>query len=155
MKLRLLALLFTLNTLTAFADEVEVRPLLIDAASDMLPTQEKAFVDAIKKFDKKSIIEQLGEPAKADDVKLKGTNKVVASIWHYHNINTAEDGTYYPTTELDFVDEKVVQVVFLNNDGSESADGQKYEVPQNAPETTAPEAAPNNELGDGVPLIPY
>ena len=56
--------------------------------------------------------------------------KIVASIWQYHNINKAADGTLYPTTELDFVDDKVVQVVFLNNDGSEAASGQTYEVPQ-------------------------
>ena len=146
-----IAVLFVLNTLTVFADEVEVHPLLVDAVSNELPTTEKAFVDAINKFDKKSIIEKLGEPAKTDDVKLKGSDKVVASIWQYHNINTAEDGSYYPTTELDFIDGKVVQVVFLNNDGSEAdVKGQTYEIPQNAPQ-----ASPNKEPGDGVPLIQY
>ncbi len=142
-----IAVLFALNTLTTFADEAEVRPLLAGAASAELPTTEKAFVDAINKFDKKKIVEQLGEPAAADDVKLKGSDKVVASIWQYHNINTAEDGTYYPTTELDFIDDKVVQVVFLNNDGTEAeVKGQTYEIPQ---------SAPNKEPGDGVPLIEY
>ncbi len=95
-----------------------------------IPKEEKAFVDAINKFNKAKIVAQLGQPAKADDVKIKGTDKVAASIWHYHNINTAEDGTLYPTTELDFVDDTVVQVVFLNNDGSEANDGKTYEVPQ-------------------------
>ena len=33
------------------------------------------------------------------------------------------DGSYYPTTELDFIDDKVVQVVFLNHDGSAANDG--------------------------------
>jgi hypothetical protein len=97
-----------------------------------LPTEERAFVDAIELLDKKAIVAQLGEPAKADDVKIKGSNRVVASIWHYHNINTNEHGVYYQTTELDFIDDKVVQVVFLNNDGSEpdeSAD-RTYELPK-------------------------
>lgn len=95
-----------------------------------IPTEEKAFVAAINKFNKAKIVELLGEPAKADDVKVKGTGKVVASIWHYHNINTDENGKYYPTTELDFVDDSVVQVVFLNNDGSEANDGagKKYDT---------------------------
>jgi hypothetical protein len=100
-----------------------------------IPTVEKDFVDAISGFDKTKIIAQFGEPAKADDVRIKGSGKVVASIWQYHFINTAADGTYYETTELDFIDDKVVQVVFLNNDGSEPPDdGQKNEIPTVKPD---------------------
>ena len=79
-----------------------------------LPTEEKAFVKAIELLDKKSIVAQLGEPAKADDVKIKGSNRIVE------------------TTELDFIDDKVVQVVFLNNDGSDVvADPEHtYELPK-------------------------
>jgi len=97
-----------------------------------LPTEEKAFVIAIELLDKKSIVAQLGEPAKADDVKIKGSNRIVASIWQYHKINTDENGVYYETTELDFIDDKVVQVVFLNNDGSDVvADPEHtYELPK-------------------------
>ena len=100
-----------------------------------IPTVEKDFVNAINGFDKTKIIAQFGEPAKADDVKIKGTDKIVASIWQYHFINTAVDGTYYETTELDFIDDKVVTVVFLNNDGAEGSDnGQKYEMPGSKPD---------------------
>lgn len=150
MKYQLLALLFAANTLTAMADEVEVHPLRVGAtaAELKLPTGDKAFVEAINKFDKKSIVAQLGEPAKADDVRIKGSDKVIASIWHYHNINTAEDGSYYETTELDFVDDKVVQVVFINNDGSEKNDGKTFEIT----EESAPTANPEHTLGDGVPM---
>jgi hypothetical protein len=116
-----------------YADEAQTMPFVNE-----IPTEEKAFVAVINKFNKEKIVELLGEPARAEDVKIKGTDKVAASIWHYHNINTAEDGTYYPTTELDFIDDKVVTVVFLNNDGSEEADGKTkdgktYEVPQDEP----------------------
>lgn len=100
-----------------------------------IPTVEKDFVNAINGFDKTKIIAQFGEPAKADDVRIKGTDKIVASIWQYHFINTAVDGTYYETTELDFIDDKVVTVVFLNNDGAEGSDnGQKYEMPGAKPD---------------------
>ncbi|MDO9050694.1 MAG: hypothetical protein Q8N02_00890 [Methylotenera sp.] len=96
-----------------------------------IPTEEQAFVKAINSFTKAEIIEQLGEPAKADDVKIKGSGKVVASIWLYHFINTAADGAYYETTELDFIDDKVVMVAFLNNDGAEGPEsGKQYEFPQ-------------------------
>lgn len=94
-----------------------------------IPISEKEFVNTINSFTKAQIIEQFGEPAKADDIKLKNSGKVVASIWNYHNINTAADGSYYQTTELDFIDDKVVQVVFLNNDGSDRDDGKAYELP--------------------------
>ncbi len=98
-----------------------------------IPTAEKEFVNSINNFTKAQIIEQFGEPAKADDIKLKDSGRVVASIWQYHNINIAPDGSYYPTTELDFIDDKVVQVVFLNNDGSERDEGQAYEIPAEKP----------------------
>lgn len=98
-----------------------------------IPTAEKEFVNNINNFTKAQIIEQFGEPAKADDIKLKDSGRVVASIWQYHNINIAPDGSYYPTTELDFIDDKVVQVVFLNNDGSERENGQAYELPTEKP----------------------
>lgn len=106
------------------AEEVPAKPSVI-------PIAEKDFVNAIHGFDKAKIIAQFGEPAKAEDVKIKDTIKVVASIWHYHNINTAADGSFYQTTELDFIDDKVVMVVFMNHDGSESnEDVQRYELPE-------------------------
>jgi hypothetical protein len=98
-----------------------------------IPTDEHAFVDTVGKLDKAKIIALLGEPAKAEDVKLKDSGRVVASIWHYHFINTDANGTYYETTELDFIDDQVNVVVFLNNDGSDQSTGQTYEVPESAP----------------------
>lgn len=110
----------------AIADEVP-------ANSTEIPIMEKDFVNTINKFTKEQIIAQFGEPARADDVKVKKSGKIVASIWMYHYINTAADGTYYETTELDFIDDKVVMVAFLNNDGTETRDQaevQEYQVPQ-------------------------
>jgi hypothetical protein len=134
MKNLALATIFVTNALlagTCFAGET---PLL----AKEIPTEEKAFVGVINKFDKAKIMAQFGEPAKAEDVKVKDSGKIVASIWHYHNINTAADGSYYPTTELDFIDDKVVQVVFLNHDGSEANDGKAYEVPDAEPDQLEP-----------------
>lgn len=119
--------------ITGFA--FSAHALAEDAPSNEIPTIEKDFVNAIHKFDKSKIIAQFGEPATADDVKIKGSDKVVASIWHYHFINTTPEGAYYETTELDFIDDKVVMVVFLNNDGSEGNEGgKKYEMPGVKPE---------------------
>ena len=104
----------------------------IPANNTEIPIMEMDFVNNINKFTKEQIIAQFGEPAKADDVKVKKSGKVVASIWMYHYINTSADGTYYETTELDFIDDKVVMVAFLNNDGTETRDQaevQEYQVP--------------------------
>lgn len=108
---------------TAVADEAT-------SSKSTIPTIEQDFVKAINQFSKAQILAQFGEPAKSDDVKVKGSGKVVASIWLYHFINTAADGSYYETTELDFIDDKVVMVAFLKNDGSEGPEAsQQYEVP--------------------------
>lgn len=126
--LTMLALLTVqmLASTTIMADEAQTMPLKPEAVNvKEIPTTEKEFANAINSFTKEEIIAQLGEPARSEDVKLKDSDKVVASIWYYHNINTAPDGSYYPTTELDFIDDKVVQVVYMNNDGSEAQEMEK------------------------------
>lgn len=84
-----------------------------------IPTAEKEFVAIINQYDKTKIIEQFGEPAKKEDMKIASSGEIIASIWQYHFINTDAEGTYYETTELDFIGDKVVMVVFMNHDGQE------------------------------------
>ncbi len=96
-----------------------------------LPLDERGFVDAIGKLKRAEIVALLGEPAKAEDIKLKDSGRVVASIWHYHNINKDAQGAFYPTTELDIIDDQVSVVVFLNNDGSDANEGQSYQIQTN------------------------
>lgn len=98
-----------------------------------IPVNEHEFVKAMKGLSKDKIVENLGEPAKKEDVTNKRDGKIVASIWHYHNLNTNVEGKYYPTTELDFAGDNVEVVVFMNNDG--------VEVPYTEP-PPAPEEAP-------------
>ena len=120
MKLVTLALLLSLSGL-AFAEGQA--PAL---ASD-IPTNEKDFIASINGFEKAKIIEQFGEPSNVEDIAT-ASGKPVASIWQYHYLNTDEKGEYYQTTELDFINDKVVMVVFMNNDGSE--------IPPNAVKAT-------------------
>jgi hypothetical protein len=96
--------------------------------AEKIPLDEQGFVNAVSKLKRSEIIALLGEPARAEDVKLKDSGRVVASIWHYHNINKDEQGAFYPTTELDIIDDQVSVIVFLNNDGSDNSQGQTYEV---------------------------
>ena len=96
-----------------------------------VPKDERAFVDTVGKMKRAEIIALLGEPDKAEDIKLKDTGRVVASIWHYHNINVDAKGEFYPTTELDLIGDQVSVVVFLNNDGSDANEGQSYEIKTN------------------------
>lgn len=102
-----------------------------ETSATKLPEDEQGFVDAVGKLNRAQLIAVLGEPARAEDVKLKDSGRVVASIWHYHNINKDAAGAYYPTTELDLIDDQVSVVVFLNNDGSDASTGQTYEVQPN------------------------
>ena len=126
-------LTFALPTM-ALADKAEEQPLPKD-----IPTQEKAFASIINQYTQERIVAQFGQPVKAEDVKIKGSGKIVASIWHYHKINTAEDGSSFPTTELDFIDGKVVQVIFLNHANLDETDnGKVYELPQGAPNQPEP-----------------
>lgn len=115
-----LATLLTSVTLSAWSGEAVP-----------LPTDEQGFVNAVGKLKRSEIVALLGEPARAEDVKLKDSGRIVASIWHYHNINKDARGEFYPTTELDIIDDEVSVVVFLNNDGSDGSSGQSYEVTPN------------------------
>ena len=109
MKKQFLAILLILSPhLFAFADEID---------KSTLPVDEKSFIEAISRFNKDEILKALGEPASKEDIKIKSSDQVVGSVWQYHHINTSENGSYYPTTELDFLDEFVDTVVFKNNNG--------------------------------------
>lgn len=96
-----------------------------------VPKDEQTFVDTVGKMKRAEIIALLGEPDKAEDIKLKDSGRVVASIWHYHNINVDAEGQFYPTTELDLIGDQVSVVVFLNNDGSDANEGKSYEIKTN------------------------
>lgn len=99
---------------------------------DEIPTTEREFVEAIAYYDKSRILAQFGEPSKKDDYVSEVDGKVLGSIWHYSYINTSAEGTYYETTELDFVDERVVMVVFINNsNGHQQEDTAKRLSPAN------------------------
>jgi len=123
MKSLFIALLFALSG-TAIAEANEV------PTSKEIPTTEKEFVASINNFDKAQIIEQFGEPSNINDITNAKTGKLEASIWHYHNLNTDENGAYYKTTELDFINDKVVLVVFMNDtDETTSYDLKKDAMP--------------------------
>ncbi|OAM52422.1 hypothetical protein A7981_02775 [Methylovorus sp. MM2] len=108
MKIMLLALpLFV--AITASANE----PI---SGNGEIPTTENEFISQINNVAKEKIVEQFGEPSKKNDFKSE-SGEVFASVWQYHYINTNLEGAYYQTTELDFVNDKVVMVVFMNHDG--------------------------------------
>jgi len=103
-----------------------------------IPTAEQEFVAVINQYNKAEIIAQFGEPAKMENMKIASTGEVIASIWHYHFINTDPQGEYYETTELDFLGDKVVMVVFMNHDGQE-----KISI---EPPNASPNAEPMTEM---------
>ena len=131
MKLLMIALMFAMSGM-AVAEATEApanNPVASAEKPAQIPTTEKEFVASINGFDKAQIIEQLGEPTNKNDITNAKTGKLEASIWHYHNLNTDEKGEYYKTTELDFIDDKVVLVVFMNSTGEDTS----YELKNDAP----------------------
>ena len=77
-----------------------------------IPLDEYGFVDSAPSTSKAKLIDQLGEPSHIYHITDARTGDVLATIWHYHYINTSPDGEYYKTTELDFVGEHMVNIVF-------------------------------------------
>ena len=94
-----------------------------------IPTEYREFVSVIGLLTPEEIVSIIGDPAKKLDLKMKSSNEVIASTWYYHNLNTDENGKYFPTTELDIIDGYVESVVFMNEvDENSKFEGQKYEV---------------------------
>jgi hypothetical protein len=90
------------------------------AAGDYaLPTGEQAFLGEIHSISKSVVLERLGDPGNIMDIRDRDSGEVVGTAWQYHYLNTTEDGDYYKTTELDFVGDRVVTVVFSNTDYEE------------------------------------
>jgi hypothetical protein len=110
----LLLTMFLVFSGAAMAGNTEKTP----PASE-IPTAEQEFVAVINQYNKAEIIAQFGEPAQIENMKFASTGEIIASIWQYHFINTDTKGEYYETTELDFLGDKVVMVVFMNHDGQE------------------------------------
>jgi hypothetical protein len=104
------------------------------ANGDEIPLGEHEFVERMKTAGKAEIIAHLGEPARAIDVKDEETGEVIGSIWHYKYLNTAVNGDYYKTTELDFIGDQVVTVVFSamedTNDNSPTIKPEEPEEPE-------------------------
>jgi hypothetical protein len=78
-------------------------------------TVEQAFISHVQEINKDQILAEFGQPSQKEDL-VGDDAKVFASIWRYHNLNKDEKGVTYPVTELDFVDDKVVLVVFMNDE---------------------------------------
>ena len=82
---------------------------------DNLPSLYHEFVEVVGILTTDEIIALIGEPAKKINIKMQSSNNIIASTWYYHNLNTDESGTYFPTTELDIIDGFVESVTFMNN----------------------------------------
>tara|TARA_B100000768_G_scaffold161335_1_gene161367 strand:- start:1946 stop:2356 length:411 start_codon:yes stop_codon:yes gene_type:complete len=126
----LISILFLFNFTQAFAmhhesnENVKEVPIVSE-----LPTPYKKFVEVIGILTADEIIAILGEPAQKIELKMKSSDAVIARTWYYHNINTDDDGSYFPTTELDIVDGYVESVVFMNDvDEDTITEAQKYDV---------------------------
>ena len=126
----LIAILFLFTYTLSFANHHEDDENLIEKPIfTELPTMDVRFVEKIGILTLDEIIMILGEPAKRIELKMKSSNDVIARTWYYHNINTDENGRYFPTTELDIVDGYVESVVFMNEvDETTTIEAKKFDV---------------------------
>lgn len=137
----------------ALASTVYAQPNEGEAKQDReIPTTEKEFVEGIKNVNKDQILEQFGEPHVRDDV-VGPDGEVIASVWHYRYLNTDENGSYYKTTELDFVRDKVVMVVFMNHDIAEGAEAPKTREEPDVDPGLDPSQDP--DLLEEIEPVPY
>jgi len=83
-------------------------------ADGALPLDETNFVAAVQNLTKDKIVELLGQPTNAIEVKDNRTGELIGYAWDYDHLNTADNGEYYKTTELDLVGDRVVTIVFSN-----------------------------------------
>lgn len=96
---------------------------------DNLPSLYHEFVEVVGILTTDEIIALIGEPAKKINIKMQSSNNIIASTWYYHNLNTDEAGTYFPTTELDIIDGFVESVTFMNNiNESNLTEGTQFEI---------------------------
>lgn len=89
------------------------------SASDDIALNEQGFLDAIHSLDTARLVDLVGEPAHAVEIK-NAQGETIGRIWHFQYLNTTEEGEYYKVTELDIVGDRVVQVVFSNADTFDS-----------------------------------
>lgn len=94
-------------------------PTLADISD--IPTEEEAFLDVIGSVDHVKMVELLGDPDKTIILHDRNNNEAIGAIVYYRYINTNSDGDYYKTTELDYVNGRLVMVVFSNSDFQETA----------------------------------
>ena len=83
-----------------------------------IPTDEDGFITAIQSKTATEITELLGDPQYQFAIRDK-EGQVVGHIRHYHYVTTGFDGQYYKTTELDFIGDKVVNIVLINTNDAE------------------------------------
>jgi hypothetical protein len=93
-------------------------PALADVES--IPTEEEAFLNVITQVAPARIVELLGEPDETIILRNEESGEVVGAIVHYRYITTNSEGEYYKTTELNYLDGRLVMVLFSNSDFEET-----------------------------------
>jgi len=90
------------------------------AEIEHLPTEEEAFLDVIGSVPPEKVVELLGEPDQTIILRDQTSGAEMGAIVHYGYINTNNEGEYYKTTELDYLNGRLVMIVFSNSDFREN-----------------------------------
>lgn len=81
-----------------------------------IPSEESAFLEVIGSVHPDKRDELLGEPDETIILRNQENGEEMGVIVHYRYINTNSEGEYYKTTELDYLNGRLVMIVFSNSD---------------------------------------
>lgn len=104
--------------LTAVLMLVFAAPSLAEISD--IPTEESAFLEVIGSVHPDKRDELLGEPEETIILRNQENGEEMGAIVHYRYINTNSEGEYYKTTELDYLNGRLVMIVFSNSDFQET-----------------------------------
>lgn len=90
------------------------------AEGKKIPLDEAGFIAAIPNTSLAEVVEALGTPDRIT-AHTDSNGKVLASVLRYRNLVSNAQGDYYRCTDLEIVGDRVVNVVFTNDDDENSA----------------------------------
>lgn len=83
-------------------------------AESGLPSQDIEFIGALQSLRQPDVLARLGQPANVFEV-IDQQGKVRSTIWRYEGLNTTADGSVYRFTDIDFVGDRIKDVMFSNS----------------------------------------
>lgn len=83
-------------------------------AENGLPSGDIEFIRALQSLRQPDVLARLGQPANVIEVTDQ-QGRLRSTIWRYERLNTTADGSVYRFTDIDFVGDRIKDVMFSNS----------------------------------------